>query len=157
SLSKTDLYTLIVAQLLEDGFDDAAAAVGDAVQITAAAAGAASPLPMPARVPRQRLATLVETGLQHEQAVSGAERVSIYSGATADDVTAGDASDKFRTVMSSIDVDVDTDAPPRTDYASVFMANHKSAVLCASFSADGLYLCTASSDCSIKLLDVGKM
>jgi cleavage stimulation factor subunit 1 len=185
STSKSDLYTLIIAQLLEDGFDDAAALVGNLVQI--ATLNAPGERALPRRVPRHRLATLVDMGLLHEQQLSGvAERVTIFSpslfaglggagGAAAassaggaDTQMAADAADGadgapserlFRAVLPSIDLDQSdaSDEPVRADYTSVFVANHKASVLCAAFSADGLYLCTGAADCSVKLLDVHKM
>jgi cleavage stimulation factor subunit 1 len=60
-------------------------------------------------------------------------------------------------VLPGLNLDDDDNSVLETHYSSVFMANHKNGVLAASFSADGLYLCTSSTDCSIKLLDVGKM
>lgn len=185
-LSKSDLYTLIIAQLLEDGFSEAASAVSDAVQIACVGSGGERALPH--RVPRQRLGGLVELGLQHEQQLSGSnERVTIFTpsllGTHGDQLVGGslpgggggggngdvDASANngsgggervFRAVLPSIDLEANDEsvvAPLRHDYASVFMANHKAAVLCAAFSSDGLLLCSGSADCSIKLLDVHKM
>jgi hypothetical protein len=87
-INKTELYTLIIAQLLEDGFNEAAAVLGSAVQIATSVPNERS---MPERVARQRLAALVEVGLQHEQQISGAERVSIYGSADGEPVAMASA------------------------------------------------------------------
>lgn len=161
-INRSELYTLIIAQLLEDGFVDAAVSLGTAVQIaTAVPAGERS---MPERVARQRLASLVDIGLQHEQQLSGAERVSIYGSVDGEPVANANIGslpnaqeDRFRAVLPGLNLDEEDNGAFETNYASVFMANHKNGVLSAAFSNDGLYLCTGSSDSSIKLLDVGKM
>lgn len=57
-ISKSDLYALIINQLMEDGLEDAAHVVANAVQLGVQA---------PQRIVADRLTTLCENGLRFEQ------------------------------------------------------------------------------------------
>ena len=100
--SKSELYTLIIAQLLHDGYIDTAHAVGAAAQIAVTSSDATPS--MPARVAENRLAALVEAGLEHEKVTTGHDQVSIYS---RDALSDSQAAHSFRSPLPPVDFDSD--------------------------------------------------
>lgn len=94
--------------------------------------------------PSTRLAQLVALGLRVEGEFKSEQDASINS-----------------SCIGGIDLDFETEsstnAPPLTDYETVYVTSHKGPCRAGAFSPDGSLVATGSVDTSIKILDTDKM
>ena len=116
-VSKADLYTLVIHQLLEDGFEQAAHVVASAVQL-------APTMVAGQQIAPDRLATLVEAGFHHEQAnlshgslsTTTTNASTTSGGDSLPSVLSGDVVDAeplFVPSLGGIDFDVKDETVPR--------------------------------------------
>ncbi|EGG17778.1 WD40 repeat-containing protein [Cavenderia fasciculata] len=132
-----DLYSLILNQLVFDGYVNEATKLSESMMI---------PCPLPNEA-SNKLSTLFQISPQ-KQDIWNDDESSILS---MDN----------NTILTGLDLDV----PPQsssplgnqTTFITKFITTHKNACRCAKFSGDGKYVATGSSDASIKVLDVNKM
>jgi cleavage stimulation factor subunit 1 len=134
-MDKHTLYTMMVRQLIDDGFMSAAAAVADATFTSQSA-----------DVPAQRLQQLVVGGLRMEGGVNGVEHLSTRAG-----------DDEMGEDMEGMAPDTPRAAVDAPVFETRFITTHKQTCRAATFSGDGMLIATASADTSIKLLDVSKV
>eukprot|EP01090_Pellita_catalonica_P003464 TRINITY_DN13137_c0_g1_i1.p1 TRINITY_DN13137_c0_g1~~TRINITY_DN13137_c0_g1_i1.p1 ORF type:complete len:426 (-),score=51.95 TRINITY_DN13137_c0_g1_i1:98-1375(-) len=139
------LYRLILSQLMNDGYTEAAEAVSRAAM-----------LPIPRDTfKRNYLSDLCKIGLHMEEQ----QEKEVQSGTLTDFSPA--RSKALMLSSQGLDLDVDDKilyAKRRApDYKTRFITTHKKECRCAKFSPDGKLVATGSTDTSIKLIDVEKM
>ncbi|GAM25829.1 hypothetical protein SAMD00019534_090040, partial [Acytostelium subglobosum LB1] len=136
-----DLYSLIINQLVHDGFINEATKLSESTMI---------PCPLPSDA-SNRLSQVIQGTI----------------GPTKDSNTLFDEmdTDGIDTIGGDRTKGLDFDnaaamqnvTPSKVSFLTKFITTHKNACRCAKFSWDGKFVATGSSDTSIKLLDVNKM
>eukprot|EP01132_Coremiostelium_polycephalum_P010355 gene10355-12717_t len=134
-----ELYSMIINQLVYDGFIMEASKLSETTMI---------PCPIPGEASNKLLSLLQSTNIKDN----------------IGNIDQGDDDHRMIEDRLSIDkvkgLDLDNDkVGPKNNiqFLTKFITTHKNACRCAKFSWDGRYVATGSSDTSIKLLDVNKM
>lgn len=147
---KRHVYALIVAQLKDDGFPQAATAVASATFT-----------PLESGLPQERLLHLVRKGLAAESAEDAHVRSSTATPPKSPDPsgTTPAAYGPLPPAAAAHDFGASAQGAKGAskafpDYDNKHMTEHKNMVRCARFSCDGRYLATGSADTSIKLFEV---
>eukprot|EP01094_Clydonella_sp_ATCC50884_P025863 TRINITY_DN6943_c0_g1_i3.p1 TRINITY_DN6943_c0_g1~~TRINITY_DN6943_c0_g1_i3.p1 ORF type:complete len:376 (+),score=132.73 TRINITY_DN6943_c0_g1_i3:220-1347(+) len=130
--SHTVLYQLIIRQLQDDGFHQAAHAVSSSAMVIP---------PSKEMFERNHLANMLMPSAKNKKG-AGASSVGALLSAQED---------------VSLDLDEEYEGPPLTStYSTAFITTHKNECRVARFSQDGQLVATASGDSSIKLIDVAR-
>ncbi|KAF2076875.1 hypothetical protein CYY_001842 [Polysphondylium violaceum] len=149
-----ELYSLIINQLVYDGFINEATKLSESTMIPCPIKGEAS----------NRLHSFVHS----TSSANSGNSSSVGGGGGSVGGKSTDADDDSMLVedilgndkIKGVDFDNDNIVPGQkmnVSFLTKFITTHKNACRCAKFSWDGKFVATGSSDTSIKLLDVNKM
>eukprot|EP00771_Trimastix_marina_P002014 gnl/Trimastix_PCT/3123.p1 GENE.gnl/Trimastix_PCT/3123~~gnl/Trimastix_PCT/3123.p1 ORF type:complete len:490 (-),score=134.27 gnl/Trimastix_PCT/3123:250-1719(-) len=150
------LYELIIRQLIHDGYSSAALSVSEATSTPMMSFENEDPA-LDSKEPMDRLHTLVSLGVLFEKCAQGESLTRMDHQDSAEDTL-----DEFLcdTRQRSLEYPINASLSPAVGaptWTTHFIATHKGAVRCASFSPDGVFLATASEDTTIKLMAVNKL
>jgi len=143
----SQLYQLIISQLIEDGYTQSALSVSEATM---------TPCPNQNELQKGRLSHLVALGLVIEKDKGLIQQVS-GTGNEKEEPVQMDINEVIKEIRG---VDFDSEisvASTFPNYQTKFITSHKNSCVCAKFCPDGKYVATGSLDTAIKVLDVEKM
>jgi cleavage stimulation factor subunit 1 len=142
-IDSKQVYQLIISQLIEDGYTQAALSVSEATMTPFS----------PDTHQRGRLTHLVTLGTIIEK-----DKGLLPTSADKEDMSMHmDVNDVIKEIRG-IDLDLEIQgAAPFPNFQTKFIATHKNSTTCAKFDPEGKFAATGSADTSIKILEVDKM
>ncbi|KAL6064501.1 Cleavage stimulation factor 50 kDa subunit [Balamuthia mandrillaris] len=146
-MKKLLLYQLIISQLQEDGFPQAARVVSEATM---------TPFPQEGAIEEQKLLKLVDTGVK--VTAKSKERSDHPINKVLEEAFGGVLAQQRDRCLDYESVEKGKEhVLTLPDFQTRFITTHKDVCRCAQFSNDGKLVVTGSNDSSIKLIDVDKM
>ena len=140
-ISSDDLYRLIIRQIADDGLYDIAQSLS---RIKA--------LAIEGTLPQSELYNRINS-----------QQLQLSAGGTSSNVSNINATVQSSDYISNITYNENIEHQQKKSilsfphYDTKFVTTHKSGVTCSTFSPDGIYSATGSSDCSIKLINCDKV